>query len=81
MIYLKKLNNESDFAKVVNLRVDIERILLESERVLSFDVEVNNGVSAWLQMSDDMISKKHLGWKPPLSSFLENKDENVRENC
>ena len=81
MIYLKKLNNESDFAKVVNLRVDIERILLESERVLSFDVEVNNGVSAWLQMSDDMISKKLLGWKPPLSSFLENKDEKWTSRC
>lgn len=81
MIFLKKISHDTDFAKVLDLRVDVEKILLEIEHVLTFDIEINNGVSAWLQMPNDMITEEYKGWKPPLSSFIKNKDEKWTSKC
>lgn len=82
MTFLKcePLNNQNDFAKILNFKVDIEMILSEIEQTLTFDVEVNNGVSAWLQMQSEFTDDM-LGWKPPLSSFVENKDEKWTNKC
>jgi len=74
-------HNQSDFAKILHIKIDIERILLEIEHVLTFDVDVNYGISAWLQMPKELISKDILGWHPPLSSFVKNKNTAWTKKC